>query len=585
MSLYTLVDLGTLGGDASFAHDVNNNDHVVGYSRTADGGHRAFRFADANSNNLADPGEMQDLGVLPGDTASYAYGINSAGQIVGKSTLATPGEESIDRAVQFSGALITDLGLGQGSTAFGINDSGTVVGGATFDGRYSAFLRTTAGAVTRFADNPAYSYSDARGINAAGSIVGFASGSVGDVGYLRRPDGTTTVITFPQAALTYSYAWDVNATGQVAGEGIDAAGRYSAFRYDPDGTVTSTGTLAGYATSEAAGINAAGEVVGRSVSESGSRQRATLFSGGVLYDLNDLIPSGTGWRLTDARAINDSGTVVGYGTSPTGQTHAFLLKRAPGRVGGRFVFYNNSAFDRKDPAANTADNGAIVFFKDALLPGGTTTSANYTNYTSGINGVMIDLLRAPSAAAPTAADFTFRVGHDANTATWAAAAAPSAVTVRPGGGIGGTDRVTITWPDGAVKNTWLQVTAKANARTGLTQPDVFYFGNLPGETGDRSSRAQVTAADVLRTRAQQSAEPAGISSRYDHNHDGRVNVLDVAAVRRNLPSALAFITPTAGPAVFSFISGSEPTPARPTVAPAARRSWALALLVDGSVTG
>ena len=46
-------------------------------------------------------------------------------------------------------------------------------------------------------------------------------------------------------------------------------------------------------------------------------------------DLNDLVDPASGWTLTVAQSINDSGWIVGYGTNPAGQTHAFLLTPVP----------------------------------------------------------------------------------------------------------------------------------------------------------------------------------------------------------------------------------------------------------------
>ena len=43
-----------------------------------------------------------------------------------------------------------------------------------------------------------------------------------------------------------------------------------------------------------------------------------------MYDLNNLIPSGSGWELQYASGINDAGRIVGWGTH-NGGTHAFLL--------------------------------------------------------------------------------------------------------------------------------------------------------------------------------------------------------------------------------------------------------------------
>jgi hypothetical protein len=41
--------------------------------------------------------------------------------------------------------------------------------------------------------------------------------------------------------------------------------------------------------------------------------RATLWQDGRRYDLNELIPKGTGWELMHATGINNHGVVVGTG--------------------------------------------------------------------------------------------------------------------------------------------------------------------------------------------------------------------------------------------------------------------------------
>ena len=42
-----------------------------------------------------------------------------------------------------------------------------------------------------------------------------------------------------------------------------------------------------------------------------------------------------------------------------------------------------------------------------------------------------------------------------------ASGTPTAVSVRLGAGVGGSDRVEITWATGAIKNTWLEVNVHA----------------------------------------------------------------------------------------------------------------------------
>jgi probable HAF family extracellular repeat protein len=43
-----------------------------------------------------------------------------------------------------------------------------------------------------------------------------------------------------------------------------------------------------------------------------------------MKDLNKLIPTGSGWVLTEADGINASGQIIGMGTH-SGQEHGYLL--------------------------------------------------------------------------------------------------------------------------------------------------------------------------------------------------------------------------------------------------------------------
>jgi hypothetical protein len=223
-----------------------------------------------------------------------------------------------------------------------------------------------------------------------------------------------------------------------------------------------------------------------------------------------------------------------------GMLHAAVVNRR--------VFYNDSAFDGHNPAANAAADGAIATDKQALLPGGTATFANYTSYSKGINGIMIDV--GGLRAAPTAADFSFAVGNDNNPAAWAVAPAPAGILLRAHAGVGGSDRIEITWGDGAIRNEWLQVTLKADAATGITTPDVFYFGNAVGESGNSTTDAIVNAADELAARNDLHSflNPASITNADDFNRDGRVDATDEIIARNNsttAATALQLIHPAA----------------------------------------
>jgi titin len=255
------------------------------------------------------------------------------------------------------------------------------------------------------------------------------------------------------------------------------------------------------------------------------------------------VPAAIASGVISATATDASGNtsefshVVGY---TAGTSAATVVNRA--------IFYNNSLYDGNDAGANaTSDNTAIAPDKRALLPGQAAAFANFTSYDKGINGVIIDVANLP-ASGVTAADFTFAAGNTTTPGSWAAAPAPASVTVFPGAGINGSDRIEIIWPDYSMRNEWLQVTMNANGNTGLATADTFYFGNLVGKTAATTSNAMVSIGDVVGVKFH-SGQSATITSPYDLNRDGQVSIGDIVTVKFDQGHTLAFpFTPPAPPA-------------------------------------
>jgi len=261
------------------------------------------------------------------------------------------------------------------------------------------------------------------------------------------------------------------------------------------------------------------------------------------------------------------GLTASVETSPTGQSESPAYQSQNGYVQqaaafarlveGRWVFYNRSAWDGNDPTANAEDDDAIALDKAALLPGTTAAFANYTSYSRGLNGVMIDVTVNGALGAN---DFAFKVGNSDTLVNWSTAPTPSSISVRYGAGSGGSDRVTLIWADNAIQKQWLQVTVKATVNTGLAADDVFYFGNAIGETGNSHTDAQVNSTDVNGARAnpQFSINPASITNVYDFNRDKLVNSTDVNVARIHTTfsvNALKLITPSGS--VTTIRSGSS----------------------------
>ena len=104
-----------------------------------------------------------------------------------------------------------------------------------------------------------------------------------------------------------------------------------------------------------------------------------------------------------------------------------------------------------------------------MLPGQTAAGVNITNYTRGINGLIVTLDGAAGDGIG-ADDFRFKVGTGADPSAWADA--PSPLNVTATNLENGRTRIVVTWADGLIKNAWLQTTVLANADTRLAARQV-----------------------------------------------------------------------------------------------------------------
>ncbi len=281
---YTIIDL-----PGTRAYGINNSGQIVGGYNAQ--GH-AFLWEDGTSISL------EGLGM--------PYGINNSGQVVGLNGL-------------WDSGVVTDIG-GRG---FSINDSGQVAGG--YNAQDHAFLWE--GGVHTDLGTLGGDFSEARGINASGQIVGRSYVSSGQTRAFIWENETMTepgVGTAPNDSL----AFGINNSGQIIGYAYDVGGANVACIWDDDG-VTYLGTLGGGSDSYGRAINNLGQAVGWSYYPGYINRYPFLWENDTLLNLQELVPSDSGWWLQDAYDINDNGWIVGYGLDPTGAESAFLLVPEP----------------------------------------------------------------------------------------------------------------------------------------------------------------------------------------------------------------------------------------------------------------
>jgi probable HAF family extracellular repeat protein len=336
---YNLTDLGTLpGGVSSQALAINDLGQVVGAASVPEGTH-AFLWTDS--------GGMQDLGTLPGGGAySIAAGINVRGKIAGSSDFTQPFAGNTHAFVWTQSSGMQDLGtLGcpDITGATGINFFSEVVGISTIPpcpggGLYRTFIayfRRRDGAMQSLGTLPGGGSSSGSAINFFGHVVGFSSCSpcAGNHAFLwTKKQGMQDLGTLPEG--TTSAAEGINFFDSVVGVSdfqVGIARHSHAILWREDAGMIDLGALPGGNSSFALGINDRSEVVGDSqyANNYGSGSHAFIWSKERgMRDLNDLIPSDSKWMLSDARAINNRGQIVGSGTVNQ-QTHAFLLTPLP----------------------------------------------------------------------------------------------------------------------------------------------------------------------------------------------------------------------------------------------------------------
>ncbi|MCK5945231.1 MAG: hypothetical protein KAI24_24800, partial [Planctomycetes bacterium] len=257
-----------------------------------------------------------DLGVLPGDSTSSPWAINSQGDVVGTSTASLAHQVFVYR----DGVGLTAVPMPPGVTrAFGrgINDFGQVAMQTSFGpctGVPGDAWLWTPGVGHSNLGALAGGTADPTSVNNAGMVVG-----VGEVSSCSRAaflhDGTG------MSVVTAGVAGQINDAGMIAGTGANGAFRYQA------GTVTWLGALPNLPVSRGQAIDGQGRVCGVSLTNNGHVCHMFVDAPGV--GMTDL---GLVGKRSAVRGMASNGAAVGHWDNDLGTEYGFVWTDATGIV-------------------------------------------------------------------------------------------------------------------------------------------------------------------------------------------------------------------------------------------------------------
>jgi probable HAF family extracellular repeat protein len=231
--------LPTLGGNNGFAAGANNRGEIVGWAENTCHDPlcvppQVLQFRPVIYGPRAN--QIRELPLISGDSSGAATAINDRGQAVGISGICDQavGRYTAIHAVLWHKGSVTDIGnLGAGfwNTPTAINER-AVIAGFAGDPAFPegdlvhAFMWTESDGIQALPELPGHVYSEASGVNQAGTVVGMSCDpDFADCRAVRWDDGVVTDLnTLKQAdfAPRLENAKDINDAGEITGRAIDA---------------------------------------------------------------------------------------------------------------------------------------------------------------------------------------------------------------------------------------------------------------------------------------------------------------------------------------------------------------------------
>jgi hypothetical protein len=287
---------GTTAGTGTNLNGISNNNTVVGFTIANDGSFLNF-VARATRNGAA-----AKILNINGSTAAQAFGVNSAGSVVG-----TDGNGSAFVLTPHGGLKTFIPSGGSVAVAFGINDRGMIAGQSVVSESETmpGFLLVHGGTSFVTANAPsgsAANFVNAQGVNNRGLVVGFYVGNDGE---------------------DHGFIADAHASQNGALTGTAIA--------DPVIPPVSGEPGATFVFSQVLGVNDHGIAVGyygdSTTSQHGFFYNTRTGNYRFLDDPNAAFNDGV--EVTQITGITNSGTITGFYSDANGVFHGFVATPLP----------------------------------------------------------------------------------------------------------------------------------------------------------------------------------------------------------------------------------------------------------------
>ncbi|MGA3091083.1 MAG: hypothetical protein ABSD75_20945 [Terriglobales bacterium] len=252
-----------------------------------------------------------------GASATLGTAIDNQGETVGYYTGASCSQTDCGFSDVKGTFTPIECALENETRVYDISNKGEIIGTYTYFGGVHGFILQGNASCFDIVDPLGSSYTDARGVNDSGEIVGFYIDSANNAQGFLYNGSKETYTTISCAGFTNTLAYGINDAGEIVGAvGSSDTGPFSAFVYKSGKCTTFSFPKATSTT--AIGVNKSGQISGDYTDSSGVNH-GFLRTGSSFQSINYPASNGTlGYHL------NDKGQIAGIYSDKTNAVHGFV---------------------------------------------------------------------------------------------------------------------------------------------------------------------------------------------------------------------------------------------------------------------